>query len=804
MVTPNEALAKYLDIREDSARSVYWKEIRFRLGWDELPTILLHYLHTSQLRKVANKRAFASLRARGLSFDDVKDWARIVLEDNADERVHLFFSTLSYYPSFLFLEICRRDILRVHTLKTILVHAWDQILYENELSSKSLTSPDSLTPLRNFEDNSFSVLLHRLLHQCRQIWPPGMVTVAHMVGLYIDSLSIDRIHGSRTPNPDRYRQMCRLQNRLLQALALPARAEPYQAMVYNWSAQKIILGLASTFSPPLMLDQPAYQAVINVLTASKKSSLESRSAKLRARTWPPWRIEQDGMDAQRKLEEDFSRTIVALMRKRESGYSDASYDHIMSILGGQEPDGTPTIQTRAIVKNRSHLGQNTPERLQSRTWAARVEATRDVQEAWAAFTEYTKQRGRPGARMYYAMFRKLSYENRRLGAQPHEHAGAPGDGREVLPVLDDNITDFYRSRLQPPTQQELYRDMLAHGVLPSSQLLSFLVRRASSIEQGLMYLYDSGLSKLGLEYLHGGDFYTLPSSEVRAKVREDLVKVVPSRTITDFIILLCRFAPRAVQVPRDGGTDGQPSNNTGSEMVWVVREVWSGNSRHAIFSQPLQHAAYLLKASGMLQRYAWYALWQALSQRNIVLFPQLCSDPKNFELAWRLTAAALQEFQHLGLELDPHGFRYICDTFTKYAKAYSKMTGRHLEKVLEAADIVKTEFKKLIICNEPSHHMLPHFAHSIHGVHLHAFVRSMASVENYGEIILMLEWMVQNHAELATVAEQTANGARHLRRTLIASKVFCEGTSHEARARALIEEVKIWDGWPTDDEVAKY
>lgn len=105
---------------------------------------------------------------------------------------------------------------------------------------------------------------------------------------------------------------------------------------------------------------------------------------------------------------------------------------------------------------------------------------------------------------------------------------------------------------------------------------------------------------------------------------------------------------------------------------------------------------------------------------------------------------------------------------------------------------------------QSSQHELPHFVHPIHGANLHAFIRSMASVENYHEITTVLEWMVLNQSELGFVADQTANGRKLLRRTVIAARVFCEGTPYENRARGLLDNLEDWGGWPTDNEVLVY
>jgi hypothetical protein len=775
-----------------------------------------------------------------MKWDDVSNWAWILSGNSPDEMANRLVSSPPGQPTFILLEILRRDISNVKTLKMLLIYAWDHVLSRPEPKSSSLSKsrPDAMdsiggtfhkedlnfsktkvnstipkqenvgffhetfnvacqtTPL---QENSFTILISRLLNHARRIWPPAMVSVSHMLDPCLRSISARSFGDLEGLDHRTFARLCKINNYFLRLLALPSSIEPFKSMVYNWSAQKVLLELAAQFEPPLMLDHSSYRAVVQVLAASKKSERESRSAIFRSRSWPPWRVEQDGMDAQRSEDEDLSRVISAIAGSKESGYRPNLHDQIMSVFGGLDPDGTPTIQTRKLLKWRP----SSPSRckggadLDVRLWAARVEATRDVHEAWGAFSEFQRKGGKPSMSMYFAMFQKLNYESRRLGRKSDDQA-VPGDGREVIAVSDHNFSVFYKSRLQPPTLQELYHKMKVSGIYPSGRCLSFLLRHARTIDDGLRYLLDSGLDTQAVAYLAGGEISRIPA---------DVVAQVSDRLLADFISLVCRFAPRVVQASPDSDLEVLEPTKSNERFVGALGKVLQAAQNHGL-QHPLHHAVHLLRLRQPKFRPAWYALFKTLAYKDIVVVRQLATDParicENHEQAWRITRAALQEFHKCDLELDPHGFLFICFTFAKYAGAAFHDSKRHRTVILETSRIVKAEFANLTVGSEELPHWIPKLLHSLNGVHLHAYVHAMGLIEDHAAIISVLDWMAKNHQELETIASQSRNGHKMLRQTLIATKVFCGGTDYEATAKALVEQVESWNGWPTAEEAQQY
>jgi len=788
--------------------------------------------------------ADAALKSRGMTWDDVSNWAYILSGHSPDEMAARLVSSPRGRPTFILLEILRRDISKVKSLKMLLIYAWDHVVnrlgpfplslpeirpdtmdrtsrdFQPDVSTSSRTkvnptppNPESIDSFHKISgvasrfpiihDNSFTVMISRLLHQSRRVWPPAMVSVSHMVGPYLQSTA-SRASDPESVDPRALARLCKMNNYFLRLLALPSLTGPFKSMGYNWSAQKVLLELAGKFDPPLALDQGSYRAIVQVLAASKKTEREARSATFRSRSWPPWRVEQDGMDAQRSRDEDLSRVILAITRSKESGYKPDLREEMMGIFGGLDPDGTPTIHTRKLLKWRPPSLSTQPERPSSdaRRWATRVEATRDIYEAWGAFRQFQREGGIPNMPMYLAMFQKINYESRRLG-QESEYYATPGDGREVIAVSDDNFTTFYRLRLQPPPLPELYEEMKSSGIRPSGRCLSFLLQHARTMGEGLHYLLDSGLDMRIVALLAGGDKSKLPVCGLAQ---------LPDRTFSGFITLLCRFAPKLVEASPSSDvelTEPARIKKAFSLGHWIVRKlrIQKAPYHHCVW-HPLRFAAFLLRTKQAQFRPAWYPLFRALARSDIIVDMHLATDPKrsgkNHEMAWRITRAALQEFHNCGLELDPPGFLLICLAFAKYARAAFHDSEKNRNTIVKESGIVKAEFANLTDGSENLPNWIPKLLHCLDGIHLHAYVRAMGLIEDHLSIISTLEWMLENHEDLDAIVSQSQNGHKKLRQTLIAIRFFCEDTDYEDIAKVLVEKVGGWGGWPDEEEVQRY
>jgi len=806
VLSPPSILAQWLDIDDIAERESYWLKFRKYAKLNKmdstLPIILLQYIAKTTRPDVSYllvpkcsmlivrkailddlgqelwNRAMSTLRNAGFNTDDVAKWAWVVSPHDGEEMATRFlFLPLKNPPLFLLLHILRKDISRVKTLKKLLIYIWKHIMgkssaYDDPLSGQEISvgspSPAVMQALSIYtesepdapilKETEYTVMITRLLRQCRRLWPAAVLSVSYAVGPIMDSILAESSGDPKNLDRRMHRKLCHLFNYTLTRLSLPAATEPMKSMAHNWQAQKVLLNLAGQFQPPLFLNGSAYRAVVRVLAAQKKTEREAMVSNRRSRSWPPWRIEQDGMDTCRELADDLSRSVLAAMRMTESGYREDDRVRALKILGGQESDGTPTIQTRKLPGPWNRMQE----------WAARIEATRDVEEAWSAFVNFRQQQGKPSLSMYFAMIQKLQHEIART-RRGVEYDASPGDGREVLPPSHDNFSTFYCRQLQPPSVKELYKQMITEShQRPTGRFLSYMVSNARTPQEGLWYLQRSNISNEAIQFLRTG----------RGDV-PNLVEQLNDDIFAAFIKLLCRFALRS-----------EASNQSRDFKDFFVN--------------PLLHCHQILKRSQIRFRPAWYELFEGLSRRDIIVDRDIDDRFQNDIFSWQVTAAALDDFHQLGLELDHRGFQIICRGFEKAAVA-SSHPGYEQLFAQSQIRILKERFAEISEALPwGCEYGIPRLLFPIGGAHLHPYVRVLGVIKDYDEIIHLLEWMVENHKPLNDSVSQSRNNAKMVRNTIVAMKVFLNDTEFENRAQELVERVEAWDGWPSDREVQAY
>lgn len=736
-----------------------------------------------------------SLRGQRITQTDIEHWVWILSGGNPKEMLDRFLENPPLKHHMLLMRLLRWDIQDVRTLRKVILHVWEHILGVSQPDQfADLMDPVVREPMKsNFTthgkilfhrvDGTFIRLISLLLYQVRRIWPAALPSIATMVIPYFESIVENDLYHSRELDRKRHRKLCHMYNKFLCRFSLPASISPLDSMSHNWNAQRRLLEYAGQFQPPLILDGRSYRAITTVLAAVKKSARESKVTALRSRDWPPWRIAQDGMDAQSTPREDSSRVLLALAQKENSGYAPSPrQDSGLTIIGGQELDGTPTIHTRTLIKQRegrlAHRSFSSDDQLEPAIWAKRIEATRDVQEAWSAFAEYQGRGGSPTQAMYFQMFVKLHYEMKRqsFAGNPHQQPVAPGDGREVLEVAKNNFSPSYQSQLEPPNIPTLYNQMISRGIRPSGRFLNFLIQRASSINFGFTILRQSKrVSNDAWLWLRGTDTY----------YRHELLEhqAVADDTFFAVVHLLCRFSPDAERLR----TGGYPP---------VVREA------KASTANPLSHAASLLRRKLPMYRPTWYALFQALAKKDVVISRKLAGDPKNCVLAWRALTGALRDFHDIGLELDPEGFRHICSAAFNTLPALQTLSTQ--EEVSSALDLLKNEFAKMSEAQTATYGT-PRYLHQVSGYDLHLYVRVMGIQGEYEEILGVLRWVVANYEHLKAASLASRKEKRHTQKLLTAVQVFLmEMEEYMNEAENILGRIPDWEGWVSDEEVEEY
>lgn len=772
-------------------------------------------------------------------------WAWILSPPENEEVAQRFLSSRRDKPAFLLLEVLRRDVSSVKTLRHLLKYSWDIVNALPSSKHTSLFRPETKMQMPYLSESASSaderrsqwkdhltehamwMLWTRLLDQVLLLWPLALVSLSHMVRPILLSVCGFKPNDRLYLDGPTHRRACRLFNTMLCQLSVPAAITPAKSIAFNWKAQKVLLSLAEDFTPPLLLSHSSYRSIAQVLVMQRKNERELKVTKLQKRSWPPWRKVQDGMDAQRPHDADHSRVVSVLMRARESGFRPDAIDFSLMILGGQEPDGTPTIQTRARFPLSA---RNPPHSLSKSEWAARIFATRDVQEAWGAFSRFQESGDRPSLAMYSAMLQKLEFDRQRIKVRYVESNVVPGQGLEILAPANDNFTAYYQQSLQPPTKDDLYIQMLKQGHRPAGRLLNFLIAHARTPDQAFQYLRDSGMDERVIEFLED------------AKIIDPVLlkSCLHPSTLSAFLGLICRFAPRVVSEfvdDQDSPLEAETSGVMSKSRIKMNTILELNANRNRLASNPLQHALDLLRLSQTQHRRAWYMVFGALSLRGVIIVRKYAGEPLDTLLAWRVLEATLHDFHSHGMELNPEGFLHLCRGLEKGFWAAQTLIQRrqvgqeaeggeheerggthepqtaHQENIEEKARLDLTSSKVLIMkefwnmtdssAMDESYH-IPALLHSIDGVHIHAYVRVVGIMGDHTEIMNVLQWMVDHHLALEEISMISGNGARMFRTALVAIKAFLHDTEFEAKAKELVNNEGLWGGWPPTIQAQKY
>jgi hypothetical protein len=643
-------------------------------------------------------------------------------------------------------------------------------------------------------------MICRFLEQARRTMPHAVVSIAEMFTEYMQILHENR--GVTRPDKDikLFSSLSRHYNLIIRQLALPSSTLPMKSMNFNWAAQRLLLQRANEFKPPLIIDQPSYRAVMRVLAASAKSEGESRFANLMARTWPPWRQEQDGMDAARPLERDLSRVMGVINQMKRAGYSNDVRDSTVGIMGGREPDGTPTVQTRAIIPGRrmntmafnmdTMAADGRDNNAYNRNmWAARIRATRDTREAWSAFLSAEELPTGAHLLAYYAMFEKLIFEKAR---QNRPEAPQPfGDGKEVAPALDANLSEEERVRSTPPDIDGLYDRMIASGLRPSGRLLVLLVRHARTIDDGIKYLLDSDVNMHGRAVLIGQKSYD-------EQLAQRNLKKIPEDLFAAFIRLLGRFAHRRITLSI---ADAQISTSNPEQLLETDALTSRRPSKRL---NPLFHAFELSRLRHKMSRFAWYALFDALARRDVIIDAAITKQPLNDILSWKILRAALSDSESAGMELDPPGFRIVCVGLEKAYQASKEGSEDEAATLSEAPKLLKRLFARLSQSEEGPIGHVPRLLHVFEGAHLHAYLRVLGRMGEWTEMLRVLEWMVQHETELHANSKLARNGEKMLRTAVVSIAVFLKDETLLEKARKFLEGAETFGDWPSEEELEQY
>ncbi|KIH89017.1 hypothetical protein SPBR_06540 [Sporothrix brasiliensis 5110] len=496
-----------------------------------------------------------SLAFKGITEADMQHWVWILAAPDPDERIARFVSNSERpKPLFLLFQLLRRD--ETFHKGSSLMSIYNYVA-RHHVRSRT-TPPEAVLPFGavrrtldpglNTTPQTFATLLRLLVHHYLRIWPSALPAVARLAAEYVETLPRMAKRGEKQAFGD----ACHIFNYALVLFQRKSPVSPVFQMRYNWRAQKVLLAMSTTLPRPLIINRAGFRAIRRVMLALGKSPAERKVALRMARTWPPYRRNWDGRDEQRQPQDDFSRSAQAGVLMREAGYADAEHDRALGVLGGVLPGESPTVQTRSLSP-RTWTGAQSSLNVFS-TWASRVKATRDVNEAWHEFKQAPAAVDgsplRPNIQVYAEMFKKL------LAAPIQHHRSSytsshsarldgkellPGDVKEVFPVNDATLTAFEKQRLRPPSAAMLYEQMLHEGMRPVGDCLSVLVQNAPTLEAAMKYLHDSPIDK---QTIHRQRQQQQPPP-----ITIDILRGIPLPNFNAYIYLMCRFQPRLTAEP---------------------------------------------------------------------------------------------------------------------------------------------------------------------------------------------------------------------------------------------------------------
>ena len=811
---------------KDGLKSLLARYIRCTQGENnQIASLLREPSSQPQLEKkllqVFNDDSMALLKKHGYGVDDVDFWAWILTARSSDLAALRLWTLTNApdvtkpraVPDFIFHLVLRRKDWNARSLKLMILYAWSRVGGSKVLSAANATPP-STTRMNAWSRNSrivplpqdaaspdigaAMVIFVRLLRHARKIYPEASVSVASLLVHHLSS----RTSEARTKPMDNssISRLTFLFNSALSLLSRPASMQPFLSNVYQQRAQFRLLRSMNEFDPPLAIDREGYRAVTRVQLAHKKTIRERDWASLKARSWPPWKEDRLGLDTQKGPEYGISRAGESMLRAKEAGYADQIWEDSAEILAGWDTDRSPTIQKRTLLsapilsRRAGHSKGILRSALQTNVWAARIRATRTVDEAWACFMTYSDESGPRSQDVHYAMFEKLVFEEQRQRTatdskiQSHIRASEadseiplPGDSLEVYEKPGPREAIFVRT--SPPKPNEFLQLTLRAGIRPSGRFLAFMLKHANSFQSGLWYLRESALPPRVVNALFSQDAFD------DARLLAD-IGYMTEHTFAAFIQFLCRFSPKQ------------------SHRYLPVLRVPTKHARpgHLHMTSkginPLLQAFRLLLARKPFYRPPWNALLSAFARAGTnVGTTNNVHAPTQDILAWNHTRTVLRKMGNLGIELDFAGFQIVCVTLEKgiFAAARSLASANHnnaeheslheVKQLLEEGlPFVKGLFKRLVsdrVSGEtgsiagsgdlwPAAELLPRLLEVPSPAHLHAFIRVLGLREDHAGIQALVGWMSQFAPELQVMADEAMNGRRLLRRCLVAARVFLE------------------------------
>ncbi|KAI9696869.1 MAG: hypothetical protein M1820_008023 [Bogoriella megaspora] len=831
------------------------------------------------------------LEARGYTLTDVKIWAKTLLSRTSQRATIILAACQSSandagrrIPEFLILFILRRSVITPGILKVLLVccRRWFRYKWEMALrvdaSSKIPTLGESIDSdleesqslarwATTLETSSSSFLIIvRVIRHALKVWPAAVVNIADLaVELLQGKAAEDESEHEHPPRTEQQlAYLSNAYNRILHLLAHPASPNPYHSTVFQQRAQFDILRQMAEHRPALTVTQEGYRSIARVMVAQKKLFREQDWASLKSKSWPPWKVDRTGLDADKDMEYSITRAELAIRRMQEAGYGTGPWDDIVRIYSGWNTDGTPTIQHRFTLRRPPEvvlapkkleyktLGVDRGKQSLAHAWAARIRSTRTVREAWACFLEAREQGLSRNGVVCDAVFEKLIFEEKRVrnqirrsggtisessdgeaGSAGQSHIPLPGDGKEVYAPPISPAESIYLPS-EPLSSMAFFRESVISRVQLRDTTVALLVHNAQSLRTAILFYKCHYRAE------------TQPSDRFRFGP-EGLAEIgISVELFKSFIDKLCRFSHEPWRQYLYGYIEVRPR----SVGNWTIKT-----------HEPLLFALQSLEAMNIPEPIAWNAALRGLTVKKslvTVLNDEVSSDAANTTIAIILSEQILASMHRAGVDPDLDAFTSLCKIFTNAAHAGLQFRSRFpdigalgripesdaaaiqqgvISTLQKGALTLRSHFKSIVgqslnLPRRPTHPNIrdtwtpalgPHIPRLLNSPRpyiLHIYIRALGVLKDFDGLRELTRWMIEHKSELDLRIRETNGQQKQLRYALMALRTFLERSSCSlpddedriqtlnaiaAECKNLIEgTAKDWGGWPTDAEIDAY
>ncbi|KAF9873577.1 prefoldin subunit [Colletotrichum karsti] len=791
------------------------------------------------------------LERKGYTLQDVKHWAWILIPDDPDKCVTRFFQKSQHQPLFILyhllsaepaftspdslwalLQYCRRwysteyrvwkrnigRSLSDETGQSTMDHLpseqapLDRTAHHVPKEKKNAVRHPSLMDL-GMDPQLFGKLLSMLSTNANRLSSSALPAIADLAVSYIKQIGKER---KRIDTG--YKLQCEVFNVALQAVSSPAIRKSYDRSVHSWRAIATLLAFSSSLKgQPFIIERDSYRAIRQTLLLLPKTDSERDTASALGASWPAYRMLRDGMEEMAGTEEYVSRVVKAGYMMQEAGYAKDDIDVTTDILGGMAPDNSPTVQTRA----------NYPYRLRvaNAQWAALIRTTRNAQEAWMAFQRPPEPGTKPTFNVYWELLTKIAAKP----AGP-EHHNLPGDGREVFPYDDTNLTEFEKGRLTPPTARALIAEMFQSGVVLQGHRLPSLISKAYSMREALEYLDHSDLEPAAKECIKVCMMeFVEPPPWLATKHHQNVLRA--------FVKLLCDLQPNrtvemaqrmpikhfgrihyAFRLVQTAWLPTRYKNRAPWELVlYALARPKVALSRGGLQENELEVLTMATEVIEMAETHAALnvemvnefgrTIWKVMASTVPILLAAQSASPENRNL---MRMYASQNPAHQILERpsshdDQRSWRQI---LTPVFKGPLSKSSRPLDAIIrEAARHLKKAWRAVSTIG-PASDPIPNL--EITPTNINNYMRTLAYVGDYEEMLLLLYWTLREWVPASgslTLLEQD-----RLARVFRLFRAFAEPMLGEDTVGPLREEIMELSRresagiiyWPADEEIENY